>query len=315
MYFIANTCVSHFRAYVARPDAITLSASGDSLTAGNTLQFSATATRKSLPAPISISTVTFKMYNMAGDPINDPNLSITSGGLLTAAPSARAQTLQVRAETIDGTIKSAPRTVTISSSDILSIKQYGFNEAVTKLISFTVEKYYPYENPISFISTVFDAEGVLAVANIRTLESEWLPTGDISTVNVNMALPSGFNQQTWAVKIFTWTGYKTPFDPETTNATVAYNNTAKSGSVTFVPGAGVSTATLLITKPGTDLNSLSGVDIAFAGQAAVTGTSGSFSFKLGAFAAPGEYTILLGGNGVEPVIAGTFTVEQIQEGG
>lgn len=102
---LPNTCVDNMRVYKLGADAVSIESGDDKLDAGASMLFTYSATRAG--EYITNPEVTWEIYNSDDTAVlEDENISISEGGLLTVKGTASKQTIYVRATTADGVYDS-----------------------------------------------------------------------------------------------------------------------------------------------------------------------------------------------------------------
>lgn len=197
---LAGTTVDNIKVSSPLPDAITITAPGQFMFAGETAQYSATATRNSLPLK-NFSGLKWEVLDASDLPIIDGSVTVSDAGLLTSDPMVPEQTVTVRVSSGDA---SAGAKVTIQSSEIFSVTNIGINEAATEIVKLYVDKNFYYDDEVSFIIAIKDEDGRLAGVKLISTYGDRLNIGS-NELTTNLVLPEGFSADTYTVEVMVWT--------------------------------------------------------------------------------------------------------------
>ena len=158
--------------------------------------------------------------------------------------------------------KYASTKLTVSSSDILMIDSLGINEDGTRLINMNVTRNLFYKDEVTFVTQVFDENGVLKMTSTKEMLGTALRTGE-NKVSLGIDLPEDFDKTTDTIKIYAVTKLYTD-DVTAQDGTLAASKTDGGIQLGTVPAYDEGTdAYVLVIKAEADETKLTGDDILF----------------------------------------------------
>ncbi len=184
----------------ALPTEVDVTSAGQYIFAGETAEFTATASRNSLPLK-GYADFEWKVLDSDNLPIIDESVTVNAG-LLTVSSMAQPQTVKVMVSTASGATDSAE--IIIQTTEIFRITNLGVNEAGTKIVRLYVDKNFVYDDDVTFIITVKDAEGVLKAVKIVNSFGDRYSLGS-NEITVDFELPSDFDAEKDIVETMVWT--------------------------------------------------------------------------------------------------------------
>lgn len=197
----SGACVDNIIIYKPTANSISLSASGQYMFAGETMQLTPTLTRNGLPLS-GTDGITWTVLDEEDLPIIDGSVTVDSTGLLTVDSISPAQTITVVASAATGASDSV--TINIQVAEIFSVTNIGINEAGDKIVKLYVNKNYYYNDDVTFIISIKDENGVLKAIRLINTFGDRLAIGS-NELNAELALPTGFDSDTWPVEAMVWT--------------------------------------------------------------------------------------------------------------
>ena len=203
--FTTGVTIDNFKVSTVIADALSVTGPGNYMSAGDTAQFEATASRCGLTLSGAYSDLVWSVLDSEGLPILDDTVTISDSGLVTTSAMVTPQTITVRAKTSTGVTSSAK--ITIQSSDIFEITNIGINTQGTKIVGIYGEKNFYYNDDVIFIIAIKAANGVQkGVCTVSTFGDRVAMGGfELST---NYELPSDFDPETDVIETMVWTTVK-----------------------------------------------------------------------------------------------------------
>lgn len=198
--FTQGLVIDNFKVSVVIPDDVTLTSPGQYMFAGETARFTATAKRAG-HSLANTSGVSWQVLDADMLPIIDGSVTIDDTGLLTVGSMAAAQTVTVVASTATA---SDSASMTIQIAEIFTVANIGINEAGDKIVKLYVDKNFYYNDDVVFIVAVKNANGALKGVKLVETFGDRLALGE-NELNAELALPSGFDAETWSVEAMVWT--------------------------------------------------------------------------------------------------------------
>lgn len=199
-----STTVDNIKISTPSANQVSLTSPGQYIFAGNTAQFTATATRNGLPIK-TVTGLTWQILDSEKLPILDSKtLSISDSGLLSVDATAEAQTVTVRASSPTGAYSDAD--IAIQISEIFTVKNIGVNEAKTKIEKLYVDKNFYYDNEVTFFIAVKNADGMLKAVKAISTYGDNLSLGE-NELAAELELPSDFNPETDKIETMVWTSF------------------------------------------------------------------------------------------------------------
>lgn len=192
-----NTGVDKIRIFKPAVDVLTLSSNADLVIAGQELQFTVEGSRHGIA--LTLDQMSYQLYDGNDKPLNDPNITIDSSGVLRVADFVADQDIFVKAIDLGGTI-SDPVQITIKSNSALQIMSAGFNEELTKLVDIELVKNYDYDGSAVLAIEVYDQEGSLYETVTRNITADVIPIRETYIFPVDYTLPSQFNHTQWQIE-------------------------------------------------------------------------------------------------------------------
>lgn len=269
----AGTSVDNVLTIKTVPDQIQVSLDKSAIFAGDSLQATATASRKGVSyKTLSSDLIKWSVYDSDNQYPVDPEkvkVEINASGKMTTDALVEAQTLYVRASTIDGTLFDS-KPVEIQSSDIFAVNTIGFNPDYTKVVSLDITKHYYYRDDVSFVVCVYDnTESTLKSITTKKMKGKDITSGD-STITVNAELPADFNQESDVVYVYTITSVSENDAVIEDDGSIEAAWTDNTLSFTKLPAFDASQPVIvMVLNPGATTTSVKDGDIAYIKQ--VTG--------------------------------------------
>ena len=221
---LPGTSIANLQVSQAWPDVINLSAPAASVSAGETLQLSYTASRKGFAAPpvsersgerlVLLPVVNFELRDSEGAPLTSPMISVDASGKISVAASAPDMEILAVATCVTGA-ESNPVRITINALDagMFEVLKFGVetrdgtaDSALIRVGYVDIMKKFEFDNPVTFTVALFDDEGYLVGVSSSTVKQDLMPAGETTRVNLNLPLPENFDANTWTLKLFSWTG-------------------------------------------------------------------------------------------------------------
>ncbi|MGM9937302.1 MAG: hypothetical protein ACI38A_08155, partial [Candidatus Ornithomonoglobus sp.] len=199
----AGTYVDNVKLSAPIADDVTVTAPGQYMFAGDTAQFTATATRSGLPLK-NASGLTWTVLDAGKLPIIDGSITVDAAGLVTVDATAPAQTIYVEAKSSEAAKSSAA--ITVQVSEIFSVTNLGINEAGTAVTKVYVDKNFYYNDDVVFIITVKGNDGVLKAVGLINTFGDRLNIGS-NELAADMTLPADFNPETDRIEAMVWTTF------------------------------------------------------------------------------------------------------------
>ena len=198
--FTQGLVIDNFKVSLVIPDDVSLTSPGQYMFAGETAQFTATAKRAG-HSLANTSGVLWQVLDADMLPIIDGSVTVDDSGLLTVDSMAAAQTVTVMASTATAFDTAI---MTIQIAEIFSVTNIGINEAGDKIVKLYVDKNFYYNDDVVFIITVKDDNGILKGVKLVETFGDRLSIGS-NELNAELALPTGFDADTWSVEAMVWT--------------------------------------------------------------------------------------------------------------
>lgn len=269
----AGTSVDNVLAIKTVPDQIEVSLDKNAIFAGDSVQGSVTASRKGVAyKTISSDLIKWSVYDSDNQYPVDPEkvkVKIDASGKMTTDALVEAQTLYVRASTIDGILYDA-KPVQIQSSDVFGIDMIGFNPDYTKVVSLDINKMYFYNDDVSFVVCVYDdSESTLKSVTTKKMKGKDIASGQ-STITVNAAMPADFDKDSDVVYVYTVTSVSENEEVTEDDGSIGASWAGDTLSFTKLPAFDASKPVIvMVVKPGTTTTAVKDSDIAYIKQ--VTG--------------------------------------------
>lgn len=199
----SGTYVDNIRIVSPLPDKIEITAPGRYMFAGDSAQYTATATRHSLPLK-DYAGFEWTVLDSGNLPIIDGTVAVDETGLLTSDPMVPEQTVTVKVSAGDA---SDSAELIIQSSEIFSVSNIGVNEDKTKITKLYVEKNFYWVDNVCFIIAIHNEDGSLNTVKMLETYGDRLVTGE-NELTVDCDLPTDFNPETHTISVFVWTTIK-----------------------------------------------------------------------------------------------------------
>jgi hypothetical protein len=313
----AGTSVDNVYCAKTTPDNITVSADKTTMFAGQSIQGSVTATRKGVAfGYISSDLIKWVVYDESNEkPLGSDLISVDKTGKLTVDALADAQTINLRASTIDGTLYDSVE-ITIQSSDIFTVQTLGFNEDYSKLVELDVVKNFAYSDDVTFAVCTYDKNGTMTSIATKKLSGKTIAKSEEATaVSMDVTLPEDFDKETDTLIVYTLTSISeneavTEADG-TITTTLASDGTSNTLSFTKKPEFDASQKVfLLVVKPNTTTTDVKDSDVLFFKQYTGAEIAQLNSVKIAGNLTAGDYIIKMAGkiNGVSAIATGVQTV-------
>lgn len=197
----SGTIVDNIKVTTAVADSVTVTAPSQYMFAGETAQFTATATRAGLPLK-NYGGLKWKVLDSKGLPIIDDSVTVDDTGLVTVDSQTPAQTVTIRAESAAGYFGEAD--ITIQISEIFTVTNLGINEKGTAITKVYADKNFYYNDDVVFIITIKSADGVLKAVKLMNTFGDRLSLGS-NEISTDFILPADFNAETDRVEAMVWT--------------------------------------------------------------------------------------------------------------
>lgn len=195
--------IDNLRAYTPSPTSLTLVSDGESVIAGGSLKFTATAYWNDLEMNgINSSAVDFEVYDETNSyPLEDENITVSPDGDFATNPLTPAQKVHVRV-TSKASGMSESIEITIISGDVFTVKGVGINDAGDKITRVKVNKNFSsYKDAVTFAVAFYNGDGTMADIGFKTIYAENLTEGE-NEVSVSVNVPTGFDWAVGKVKVF-----------------------------------------------------------------------------------------------------------------
>ncbi len=194
--------IDNLKAYTPNPTKLMLASDAESIVAGGTIKFTATAFWNDLEMNgINSSLITYEVYDQANQfVLDDENITISPDGEFKTEPLTPAQkvTVRVTSKTADLS-QSLP--VTIISGDVFAIKGIGLNEQGDRVTRVKVNKNFAaYKDVATFVVAFYENNAILSLG-YKTVYAENLTEGE-SEISVDIAVPGDFDWANGKVKAF-----------------------------------------------------------------------------------------------------------------
>lgn len=262
----AGTNVDNILNMYVAPDELKLTVDVQTVLAGNSAQASTVAYRKGIEFPsLNSSLIKYEIYDADNKyPIAGDFVTVDPSGKITVDPLANPQDVYVRVSSTSGGMNDSKK-LTIKSSDIFEVTGMGFADTeYSQFKQLKVVKNFNYDNDVTFISAVYDANGALKAIATKKAYGDQLVLGE-NNISMNMTMPQGFDKVNDRLNAFVVTKLSTSKQTEGADLTVTADGT--STSVTNIPNfdAG-SKVVVLVLKAGADEEAVSDNDIAYFNQ-------------------------------------------------
>lgn len=198
--FQTNTYVDNVKMTEPLPTNISINTPGQYMFAGETAQYSAEATRNSLPLK-DYADFEWTVLDSSKLPIIDGSITIDSTGLLTSDPMVSEQTVTVK---VSAGNASNSAEITIQSSEIFTVTNIGVNEDMTKITKLYLDKNFYWADNVSFVFAIHNADGTLKSVKTLNTFGDRLVTGS-NEIAVDYDLPNDFDPQTQTITVLVWT--------------------------------------------------------------------------------------------------------------
>lgn len=197
----ANVTVDNIKITKAMANEVSITAPGQYIFAGETAQFTATAARGNLPLK-NAAGLTWKVLDAEKLPITDGSVTINESGLVTVDAMAPAQTITVRVASANGAYADAD--IIIQVAEVFTVKNVGINEEGDKIVRLYVDKNFFYEDDVTFVIAIKDAEGTLKAVKVINTFGERLTIG-LNEITTDLILPADFDPDTDKIETMVWT--------------------------------------------------------------------------------------------------------------
>jgi hypothetical protein len=315
----AGTSVDNVYCAKTTPDNITVSADKTTMFAGQSIQGSVTATRKGVAfGYISSDLIKWVVYDENNEkPLGSDLITVDSTGKLTVDALADAQTINLRASTIDGTLYDSVK-ITIQSSDIFTVQTLGFNDDYSKLVELDVVKNFAYSDSVTFAVCTYDENGTMTSISTKKMSGKNIEKSENATaVSMDVTLPEDFDKETDTLIVYTLTSISeneavTEADG-TITTTLASDGTGNTLSFTKKPEFDASQKVfLLVLKPDTTTTDVNDSDVLFFKQYTGAEMAQLDSVKIAGNLTAGDYIIKMAGkiNGVSTIATGVKTISE-----
>ncbi|MGN0106298.1 MAG: hypothetical protein ACI4A5_01205 [Hominilimicola sp.] len=197
---LAGSCIDNVKISTPAANEIAVKAPGTTVFAGETAQFTVTASRNGLPLK-DAEGITWTVLDAEGLPILNNTVTINNSGLLTVSAMASAGKLTVRASSAEtyGEVD-----ITTAIAEIFTVTNVGINEDEDKIVRIYADKNFYYDDDVTFIIVIRDSEGFLkGIKSIKTF-GDRLNIG-ANEITTDMSLPGDFNPQTDSIEVMVWT--------------------------------------------------------------------------------------------------------------
>ena len=181
-------------------DAVAVASPGQFMFAGETAQYTVTATRSGMPLD-GAAGVTWSVLDDDMLPIIDGSVTIDGTGLLSVDSMAPAQTVTVVASTATASDQAQ---MNIQVAEIFTVTNIGINEAGDKILKLYVEKNFFYNDDAAFIISIKDDKGITKAVRVISTFGDRLAIGE-NELNAELDIPAGFDPETWTVDAMVWT--------------------------------------------------------------------------------------------------------------
>lgn len=198
--FKAGTYIDNVLVVSPIADAVEITAPGSYIFAGETANYTSTASRFGLPLN-DYSGITWSVLDESNLPIIDGSVTVTDG-VVSIDSMASPQTVTVVAETASGA--KAEAKLTIQTTEVFKITNLGVNEDATKLVKLYVEKNFAYDDDVTFIITIKNSEGELKAVKLINSFGDRYSLGK-NAITIDFELPTDFNSETDTIETMVWT--------------------------------------------------------------------------------------------------------------
>lgn len=199
----AGTVIDNLKVSIPLAKEIAVKAPVSTVFAGETAQFTATASRNGLPFP-SADGLTWSVVDAEGLPILDDTITVNSQGLLTVSAMASPGTVTVRASASQGS--SGAATVAISVSEMFTVEKLAKNKDGNKIVRIYATKNFYYDDDVMFMVTVKDKDGILKALKITKTFGDRLRIGE-NEITTDLDLPADFDPATDKIEAMVWTTF------------------------------------------------------------------------------------------------------------
>ena len=315
MKFQAGTSVDNVYVAKTTPDGIDVTVDKDTMFAGQTIQGTATATRQGVPyGYTSADLIKWVVYNSDNTaPLGSDLITVDSSGTLNVDALAGAQTVYLRAQTIDGLLHDEVK-ITINTSDIFNVKAIGFDEDYTKVQELKVVKNFSYSDDVTFVIAVYDStETQLKSVTTKTMSAKNIAKSEDGVgVSIESILPAGFDKTSDVLYVYTVTSLSeneavTEDDGQITASLI--ESGTKLGIETIPEFDASSPVIVLVLAPGATTTSVNDEDIVYVKQFTGTTVKELSEISMGASPAAGDYIIKIVGkqSGLSSIATGVVT--------
>lgn len=260
----AGTNVDNVMNFKVSPNELQLTLDAETVVAGGRAQASAKALRNGIVFPkLSNSLIKYEIYDSEDKyPLGNDKIAIDANGRLTVDAMVDAQIIYVRLSSVSGGMYDS-KPITIKSSDIFEVKRLGFNEDYSVLGRLDITKSFDYDDDVTFISAVYDSEGLMKAITAKKTLGKQLNMG-ANRVSMNMAMPSDFNSQLDRLGVFVITNLSTNKEPDAVLTLTASGNKT---TLTNLPEFDAETKLVVLAlKPGANEGKVTDADIAYFNQ-------------------------------------------------
>ncbi len=261
---LSGLIYDNLRVLSPTPTDITIDTDVDTVFAGNTVQATSELTwNGAIMRNPDASIFEYRIYDAEDKyPLESDLITVDSTGLITIDPTVEAQDVYVRAVAVKSG-KYASKKFSISSSDIYTINKLLIDEETENdIVGIEITKHFFYKLETTFITEIFDENGVLKYTSSKQLYGDAIPMGD-STVQLGIELPDNFDKEKDTIKVYPITR-TTVDDPIVADGTLIATKSATSVGFTSVPtyDAGLDVM-VLVLKADADETDVKAEDIIF----------------------------------------------------
>lgn len=262
--FKAGTLVDNAQIFYVAPNNMELTLDASSVLAGGSVQATTVASRNGVAFPnLSSSLIKYEIYDADNQyPLGDDKIKIGADGKITVDALADEQDVFVRVSSTSGSMSDSKK-LSIKSSDIFTTTKAGFNDDYTELVCLNVTKNAYYDDDVTFVVEVLDANGSVKDVATKKMYGDSIPMGD-NKVKINMTLPENFNKATDTVKAYVVTKLSTTKTTEGATLTVTNDtaNATKPFKITGLPAFDTK-AVILVLAAGADEGKVTDDDILY----------------------------------------------------
>ena len=200
--FSSGVLIDNFKVVKASANEIAMTASGDTIFPGDSVEYKITTSRNGLTMA-GAAGITWQIRKENGDIYTGNAISINGSGLLTTTAMAPAGKYTIHAVSASGDSDEAD--LTIKLAEYFEVTNLGVDEKNDKkIVRIYAKKLLGYNDDVAFIIVVKDENGKLKGVNITKTFGDKLVMGD-NEVTVDYTLPSDFDPASDKVEVMVWT--------------------------------------------------------------------------------------------------------------